>query len=101
MKVSDLNFIKGSLNIFTAERAASLDFRRSSSFIEPILRFAISIPHAVAQRLVQGRMERSGMRHLQPIVMPQLLVDLRQYTRGKYRAFSSFLVIQAPRGAAL
>lgn len=46
-------------------------------------------------------MERSGMRHLQPIVMPQLLVDLRQYIREKYRAFSSFLVVQAPRGAAL
>ena len=41
--------ISGSLNIFTADSAASLDLEINSSLIEPILRFAISQPFYDAQ----------------------------------------------------
>jgi hypothetical protein len=50
MKVSDLNLISGSLNIFTADSAASLDLESNSSLIDPILRFAISKSFIDVQR---------------------------------------------------
>jgi hypothetical protein len=55
IKVSDLNFISGSLNIFTADSAASLDLEISAYLIEPILRLAITQPFLLCTTLLISR----------------------------------------------